>query len=186
MARSTPLRTSAPTRPAPVPAPASAPRAVRAGAGADPVRPVASNDDPAGGFIAGYLPYLLARASHLTSGEFHERLARERVPVMQWRVMAALWDGPKSARDVAEIILQKQPTVSKLLERMEKQGVLSRQPDADDRRRIAVRLTAAGRRVAGPLIDAARRHERAVLEPFGTANAAMLLRMLQHLIDRHR
>jgi len=135
-------------------------------------------------FVDGYLAYLLARASHLISGEFHEQLAAQRVPVMQWRVLAALWDGPKSAREVATISLQKQPTVSKLLERMERQGLLARQVDARDRRRIVVSLTAQGRALAGPLIAAARAHERAVLAPFGEGNASALLRMLQRLIDR--
>ena len=152
---------------------------------ADEVARVAAND-AADGFIDGYLAYLLARASHLISGQFHEHLATRRVPVMQWRVLAALWDGPKSAREVADIILQKQPTVSKLLERMERNGLVSREPDADDRRRIVVSLTAQGRAVAGPLIDAAREHERAVLEPFGRGNAATLVGVLQRLIDRNQ
>ena len=147
--------------------------------------PAAAND-PVDGFIAGYLPYLLARASHLISGQFHERLATERVPVLQWRVMAALWDAPKSAGEVAEIVLQKQPTVSKLLERMQRQGLLDRQTDADDRRRIVVSLTAGGLAIAGPLIEAAREHERAVLEPFGEHNATALVGALQRLIDRNR
>lgn len=146
----------------------------------------AANDDPVEGFIAGYLPYLLARASHLISGQFHEHLAARKVPVMQWRVMAALWDSPKSASEVAEIILQKQPTVSKLLERMRVQGLVDRVPDEADRRRVVVSLTARGRRVAGPLIDAAREHERAVLEPFGAKNAAALIRTLQTLIQGNR
>lgn len=155
-------------------------------AAADPRRAAtaaAAAADPVDGFIAGYLPYLLARASHLISGQFHEHLAAQRVPVMQWRVMAALWDAPKSAREVAEIILQKQPTVSKLLERMQRQGLVDRVPDASDRRRIVVSLSKRGRTLAGPLIDAARAHERAVLEPFGAANAATLVAVLQRLVD---
>lgn len=135
-------------------------------------------------FVDSYLAYLLARASHLISGEFHEHLKAQRVPVMQWRVMAALWDGPKSAREVADLILQKQPTVSKLLERMERLGLLSRATDADDRRRIVVSLSPRGRALAGPLIEAARAHERAVLEPFGERHARTLVAVLQRLIDR--
>jgi DNA-binding MarR family transcriptional regulator len=135
-------------------------------------------------FIDSYLAYLLARASHLISGEFHAQLKAQRVPVMQWRVMAALWDGPKSAREVADIILQKQPTVSKLLERMERLGLLVRATDPDDRRRIVVSLTPRGRAIAGPLIDAARAHERAVLEPFGERHGQTLVAVLQRLIDR--
>lgn len=153
-------------------------------AGVDPEAPRAANDAPAE-FIQGYLPYLLARASHLISGEFHRQLKAQRVPVMHWRVMASLWDGPMSAREVADIILQKQPTVSRLLERMEKQGLVSRETDADDRRRIVVALTPRGRAIAGPLIDAARGHERAVLEPFGERNAGTLVAVLQRLIDQH-
>jgi DNA-binding MarR family transcriptional regulator len=153
-----------------------------------PARPAApgpaANDAP-GRFVSGYLPYLLARASHLISGEFHRQLKAQRVPVMTWRVMASLWDGPMSAREVADIILQKQPTVSKLLERMERQGLVNRVTDVDDRRRIAVSLSARGRAVAGPLIEAARGHEQAVLEPFGERNAAALLAVLQRLIDQH-
>ena len=165
---------------------APAPASTRAPARRRTMAAVHAADDPVEGFIAGYLPYLLARASHLISGQFHERLAAERVPVMQWRVMAALWDAPKSAREVAEIILQKQPTVSKLLDRMQRQGLLDRVTDAEDRRRIVVSLTPQGRAVAGPLIAAARRHERAVLDPFGSANAAALIGSLQRLIDRNR
>ena len=119
------------------------------------------------------------------SGQFHEHLREQRVPVMAWRVMAALWDGPLSAREVADIILQKQPTVSKLLERMERQGLVSRESDTVDRRRIVVSLTPRGRERAGPLIAAAREHERAVLEPFGERNARTLVSVLQRLIDRH-
>jgi DNA-binding MarR family transcriptional regulator len=151
-----------------------------------PAVPEPAGDDPVDGFIAGYLPYLLARASHLISGQFHEHLAARTVPVMQWRVMAALWDAPKSAREVAEIILQKQPTVSKLLERMAHRGLVRREPDPEDRRRIVVSLTPRGRALAGPLIEAARQHERAVLEPFGAGNSATLVKVLQRLIDRNR
>ena len=154
--------------------------------GPDAGGPAAAANDPVQGFVAGYLPYLLARASHLISGQFHAHLVERRVPVMHWRVMAALWDAPKSASEVAEIILQKQSTVSKLLERMRVQGLVHREPDAADRRRVVVSLTPRGRRLAGPLIEAAREHERAVLGPFGSANAAALVRTLQSLIDRNR
>jgi DNA-binding MarR family transcriptional regulator len=155
-------------------------------ASARPAAVTSAANDPVDGFIAGYLPYLLARASHLISGQFHERLAAERIPVLQWRVMAALWDTPKSAGEVAEIILQKQPTVSKLLERMQRQGLLDRETDAGDRRRVVVSLTPRGRAVAGPLIEAAREHERAVLGPFGATNASTLVTVLQRLIARNR
>ena len=147
--------------------------------------PAAAANDPSGGFVHRYLAYLLGRASHLISGQFHEYLRTQGVPVMHWRVLSTLWDGPMSARELADWILTKQPTTSKLLERMERQGLVTRETDPSDRRRIVVGLTPRGREVAGPLIRAAREHEHAVLEPFGEANAAALVRTLQRLIDRN-
>jgi MarR family transcriptional regulator, organic hydroperoxide resistance regulator len=138
-----------------------------------------------GTFVGGYLAYLLARASHLISGQFHQQLKSQRVPVMTWRVLASLADGPMSARQVADIILQKQSTVSRILARMETQGLVRRVPNPDDRRSILVSLTPKGRRLAEPLCRAARRHEAAVLQPFGKGNAATLVRVLQRLIDQH-
>lgn len=140
---------------------------------------------PAGPFIDGYLAYLLARASHLISGEFHEHLKAQRVPVTTWRVLASLVDGPRSAKQVADIVLQKQPTVSKVLERMERQALIRRETNPSDRRSILVSLTPRGRKLAAPLTEAAKRHEASVLEPFGAANAETLVSVLQKLIDQH-
>jgi MarR family transcriptional regulator, organic hydroperoxide resistance regulator len=145
----------------------------------------ADADSERGAFISGYLAYLLARASHLISGEFHRQLEAQRVPVMTWRVLASLADGPMTAKQLADFVLQKQPTLSKLLDRMAAQGLVRREPNPQDRRSVLVRLTPKGRRLATPLCEAAKRHEALVLEPFGEANARTLIRVLQRLIDQH-
>jgi MarR family transcriptional regulator, organic hydroperoxide resistance regulator len=157
----------------------------RSAAGGDAAAAAGGTGARPGTFVSGYLAYLLARASHLISGQFHLHLEAQRVPVMTWRVLASLADGPMSAKDVAGIILQKQPTVSRILERMERQGLVRREPNPIDRRSIVVSLTPKGRRLAEPLCEAAKRHEAAVLEPFGKANAETLVRVLQRLIDQH-
>jgi hypothetical protein len=63
--------------------------------------------------------------------------------------------------------------------------VLRRDRNLDDRRSIVVSLTPKGRRLVEPLREAAKRHEAAVLEPFGKGNAITLKRVLQRLIDQH-
>lgn len=136
-------------------------------------------------FIDGYLAYLLARASHLISGEFHRMLRARRVPVMQWRVLASLYDGPLTAKALADVVLTKQPTLSRLVERMERQGLVQRSANVEDRRSIVLSLTERGRALAEPLIASAREHEAAVLRPFGKARGDALLRTLQRLIDLH-
>lgn len=132
-------------------------------------------------FIDTYLAYLLARASHRVSGQFHEALRARRVPVMHWRVMAALRDGPMSIKALGDVVLAQQSTVSKLLDRMADAGLVRRAAAAHDRRCVMVSLTAQGIREVDPLIAMARAHERSVLEPFGEDSARRLIQSLRQL-----
>lgn len=141
---------------------------------------------PESAFIDTYLAYLLARASHRVSGQFHEALRARRVPVMHWRVMAALRDAPMSVSTLGQVILAQQPTVSKLLDRMTESGLIRRETATHDRRRVIVSLTARGVRAVDPLIALARTHERAVLAPFGEHNAGQLVAALRQLVEDPR
>lgn len=140
---------------------------------------------PAERFIDGYLAYLLARASQLISGEFHATLKAEGIPVAEWRVLAALYDGPKSVTELAGIILEQQPTASRIVSRMEKAGMVSRQADQGDRRVIRIALTADARRRAEDLIAQARHHQEDALAPFGRKRAEDFVAILQELIRLH-
>ena len=143
--------------------------------------------DACGGpFIDDYLAYLLARASHLISAEFHVVVRRSRLPVLQWRVMAALADGQStSIGEVAAIVLTPQSTLTRVAERMVRGGLLLRTPDAADRRITRIQLTAAGLKLARKLVQQASEHEAAVLATVSAADAATLKRILRRLIDRH-
>jgi len=139
-----------------------------------------------GPFIDDYLAYLLARASHLISAEFHVVVRRSRLPVLQWRVMAALADGQStSIGEVAAIVLTPQSTLTRVAERMVKAGMLLRASDAADRRITRLKLSAAGLKLARKLVLQAREHEAAVLSAVSAADAATLKRILRRLIEQH-
>jgi DNA-binding MarR family transcriptional regulator len=139
-----------------------------------------------GAFIDDYLAYLLARASHLISAEFHMVVRRARLPVLQWRVMAALADGQASSvGEVAAIVLTPQSTLTRVAERMVKAGWLLRTGDEADRRITRIRLTPAGLKLARKLVQQAREHEAAVLASVSVADAAALKRILRRLIELH-
>jgi len=140
-----------------------------------------------GPFIDDYLAYLLARASHLISAEFHVVVRRARLPVLQWRVMAVLADGQStSIGEVAAIVLTPQSTLTRVAERMVRGGLLLRAPDAADRRITRIRLTAAGLALARKLVQQAGEHEAAVLATVSAADAATLKRILRCLVERRR
>ena len=149
-------------------------------------RPAAAAPPPAR-FVDDYLPALLAQASQLISGEFHRVVAARGVSVSEWRVLATLAGGePMSIGRIAEIPPLKQPTVTRLLDRMETKGHLRRLVNDGDRRVTLVAISAAGSRLVGKLIPLALEHEQRVLEPFGLARAEALKATLHAIIDLHR
>ena len=141
---------------------------------------------PAGPFHEDYLPYLLARAAHEVAGRFHERLKEHELTALSWRVLAAL-----SARDgwtigeLCAVSLAKQPTVSKMIDRLERQRLVTRAAASDDGRKVLVRLTAAGRRRIAPAIAEADAYNRALLEGLRPGEFARLKSILRELIERH-
>ena len=138
-------------------------------------------------FVDDYLPALLARASHLISGEFHRIAKAKGFTVSEWRVLASLaGNEPMSIGRLAKIAVTKQPTVTRVLDRMEARGHVKRIPNEGDRRVTLVGITPAGSRLVAGLIKLAREHERRVLEPFGLQRAAELKATLKQMIELHQ
>lgn len=138
-------------------------------------------------FVDDYLPALLAQASHLISGEFHRVATAQGVTVSEWRVLATLaGNRPMSIGRIAQITTIKQPTVTRVLDRMQAKGRVERLVNDGDRRITLVRITGAGTRVVSRLIALARQHEQRVLEPFGLARAEVLKSTLRAIIEMHR
>jgi DNA-binding MarR family transcriptional regulator len=136
-------------------------------------------------FIDGYLAYLLARASHQVSREFHAQLRPQGLSVAQWRVLAALSDsGGVSLTELAEIVLFKQPTLTKVIDRMERDGWVKRLIDRADRRRLRIVITARGAAVVSGLLSKAKSHEAAVLASYSSAEIDNLKRILRQLLAR--
>jgi DNA-binding MarR family transcriptional regulator len=138
-------------------------------------------------FVDGYLAALLAQASHLISSEFHEVVRAHGLSVSEWRVLASLAGGkPVSIGQLAQVAVMKQPTATRLLDRMAARGQLERLRHDGDRRVTLVRITATGSRTVSRLIALAREHEARVLEPFGLTRAEELKTTLRRIIELHR
>ncbi|TNF56756.1 MAG: MarR family transcriptional regulator [Burkholderiales bacterium] len=136
------------------------------------------------GFVEDYLAYLLARASHRISAEFHAEVAACGLSVLEWRVLASLANGTGlSVGELSETVLAQQPTLTKLLGRMERQGLVLRRTGTRDRRQTTVTLTTQGQRVVTPLLQRARAHEARVLADIGAAQGQQLKCLLRRLVD---
>jgi DNA-binding MarR family transcriptional regulator len=136
-------------------------------------------------FIDDYLSYLLARASHLVSRQFHAQLKPRGMAVPVWRVLSTLSDGDGlPVTELAKITLFKQPTLTKVIDRMSKQGLVERRASERDRRKVLVFITPKGRGQIVDLLARAKQHEREVLAGLTDADVNALKAALHNLIQR--
>ncbi|MEW5424495.1 MarR family winged helix-turn-helix transcriptional regulator [Amorphus sp. 3PC139-8] len=140
---------------------------------------------PEGAFVAGYMAYLLAQASHVYSAEIHARIKQTGCGIAEWRVLACLVDvDGLSVSRLAEMALFNQPRLSKVLDRLAAQGLIERRGDTDDRRRVRVHITPAGRAHAVPLVEIAKAHEAEMLAGYRPEEIETIKVMLRDLIRR--
>ncbi len=136
------------------------------------------------GFVSSYLLYLLAAASHAASAQFHAHVRETGLRVPEWRVLAWLHDrdGAMITR-LARISLIEQSRLTKIIIQMEERGLVTRQGDAKDRRRVRVWLTDAGRALSQRLVADARAHEAGLISKLTESDAARLKEALNTLLD---
>jgi DNA-binding MarR family transcriptional regulator len=133
-------------------------------------------------FVEDYLGYLLGQANHALYKDFDSHVRAAGLSSIEWRVLATLHDGdPLTVSRLAEEVLAKQPTVTKLVQRMSDQGWVVLQADASDQRRTLVVATAAGKRLVRPLVEKARTHEAAMLRALAGPEKAALKKLLAKL-----
>ena len=135
-------------------------------------------------FYEEYLPYLLARAGNDSAGRFHEQLKAYGLNMLSWRVLASLSDGlPWTVGDLCKVSLAKQPTVSKLLDRLEAQRLIKRANNSVDARRVMVTLTKAGASKINPVILQAQGYGESLHGKLSGSELSTLKQTLKKLID---
>ncbi|WP_462402367.1 MarR family winged helix-turn-helix transcriptional regulator [Pseudomonas sp. Marseille-QA0332] len=138
-------------------------------------------------FVDSYLPALLGQAWYLVSTQFHAIVEQHGLSVLEWRVLSTLASqGGMSISALVQMTVSKQPTVTRLLLRLEEQGLVERSTSLDDRRFTLVRVTRSGRRLVSGLIELAQRHEAEILSGIDADKAEVLKQILQELIEQHR
>jgi DNA-binding MarR family transcriptional regulator len=136
-------------------------------------------------FIDDYLGYLLGQANHALYKEFDAHVRAAGLSSIEWRVLATLHDAePLPVSQLAHEILSKQPTVTKLAQRMADQGWVALLADPADQRRTLVSATPAGRRLVKPLVSKARAHEAARLGALAASEKAALKKLLTKIAGR--
>lgn len=109
---------------------------------------------------------LLFTATRLVEHHHAEHLRRWDLTNAGFSVLALLTAGPLTQREIAHRSMVEEQTISRTLDRLERQGYVERRRDVADRRRVLVAATAEGRqavrtasrqevveRALGPAVD---------------------------------
>lgn len=134
-------------------------------------------------FADNYLGYLLARGSYEVSAQFHQRLREEGVSVITWRVLASIQNQSNTVNELARKVLVNQSTLSKALDRMERDRLIRRQRVPEFRSKINVQITASGKELIDRLIIIANQHEDHSFSNMNEGELAELHRLLKKLVN---
>jgi len=94
------------------------------------------------------LPVLLQRAREACVAEARDTLSGFGLTEQQWRVIRAAFEhGELNAQDLAEKSAILGPSLSRILNRLEEDGVLVRKSSEGDLRELTIKLTATGKRL---------------------------------------
>ena len=72
-------------------------------------------------------------------------------------------------------------TLTRLVDNMEKKGLVARQRDPEDARAVVLNVTPAGRRLTARILPIAERYEKVALQGFDPAEAEQLKAALRRL-----
>jgi DNA-binding MarR family transcriptional regulator len=124
------------------------------------------------------LGYLVNRMARLMAHELGERIRPAGVAIGQWAVLLFLWarDGMTQA-ELARGVAIEPPTVVRTIDRMVRDGLVTRAPDPDDGRLSRIYLTERARSLRDELVPLAAAVNGEILNGL-TANEARTLRRL--------
>jgi DNA-binding MarR family transcriptional regulator len=143
---------------------------------------VSSDEEPAPE-LAVSLGYLLKHAHLQLSERGNKALAPFGIDGKELGILVVIaGPEPLSQQQVAQRLGVDRTTMVAMLDALERKGIVSRHPDAGDRRRNVVELTEAGRGTFSEAVKVRDAAERAYLAPLGAQDAQRLRSSLKNIV----
>lgn len=111
--------------------------------------------------------FLLTTAQHSVFLKMAEKLSAYDITPIQYAVLYCLWENNRrSPKEIAERLKLENSTISGILERMEKKGLIERSISKEDRRFIQVLLTKKGASLEKDVLNAVEEVNNEVMSIF--------------------
>jgi len=129
-----------------------------------------------------FFPYRLYRASKKLQLRLQARLRTSRMSASQWQVISVLKAyGALSIGEIVEATLMEQPTISRVVSRLEKNGLVARKSSTRDSRMALISLTTNGLEAFRQIVPAALRHQELALEGIGRKEISQVIATLEKM-----
>jgi DNA-binding MarR family transcriptional regulator len=130
-----------------------------------------------------YFPYLINRVGVALATTFgKDPLGRHRLNIGMWRALAALSrNGGQRLVDLAALTSIDVSTLSRMVTRLMRAGLVMRTRSKTSEREVVVMLTPKGRRLLDRLIPVARQFETALTDGIAAADLAIVNRVLHRM-----
>ena len=126
--------------------------------------------------------YLLTVAQHEVFVVFSERLAEFGVTPGQYGILNCLWSqGSATPKEIAQTLRLENSTVSGMLDKLQKRGLVTRVLDPNGRKSIRVEASEAGKAIREDVLRTVDELNQAVLAPFTAQQRQQLLELLRRL-----
>jgi DNA-binding MarR family transcriptional regulator len=126
----------------------------------------------------------IMRVRRLILQEAGRRLEERGEDLLTWQVLNFLDRcGPKTQSDLASGTGQHATGLSRLLDELDRAGLVRRARDAEDRRKVRVETTAGGRRLLKAVRPTVHAAVEQVLGPLGLGERRTLRALLQRIIE---
>jgi MarR family transcriptional regulator, organic hydroperoxide resistance regulator len=126
--------------------------------------------------------FLLWDANRAMNREFSDRIARHGVTLGLWPFLRALWETDGlTQRELSEKVRMKGPTTVAALNKLEDKGLVRRQSNKNDARKINVFLTPEGRKIYRKVIPEVETVNRQVLSELTDKEQAAFKDMIRRM-----
>lgn len=133
-------------------------------------------------WLADYIPYRLYRVSHKLSARLLNRLKATKLSPSKWRVLSVIRAlGTLTLSDIVDQTAMRQPTVSRVVTRLEKEGQVSRKQSREDSRMVRVSLTDKGMKTFADVVPTALMHQEIATRGIPKRDLDTLIRVLKRI-----
>lgn len=127
----------------------------------------------------------LAQLSFLVTGMLERRAAEHDLSIPATRLLGVLRDREPTMQELARFLDLDKSSVTGLVDRAERRGLVARAPSPADRRAVRVRLTAEGRALVTAAAGVFAADVTALLGQLAPGDRAALSRLVSRLLVEH-